>query len=207
MTNIWRRFWVKVSIQQNGCWLWTAGKFSNGYGLFALGTKPRKNALAHRYAYQQLIGEVPEGKDLDHLCRVRHCVNPAHLEAVSRSENLRRGKKRQLKTHCKRGHLLGNDNVYINNNHRHCKECKRVNKRKWRLDNIDEYRVADAKWHRELRRKKKGGVVAIQNKDKTHCPSNHEYDYTDINGVRRCRICAREANRRAYLNRKGVQKN
>jgi|SRR3989304_1904727 len=203
MSNIWKRFWSKVSIQLDGCWLWTAGKFSNGYGLFSLGTKPRSNALAHRFSYQQLVGKIPEGRDLDHLCRVRHCVNPAHLEAVTRSENLRRGKKRTLKTHCKYGHALNEGNLYVKDNKRHCKICRRNRKKEWRLTNIQEYRILDAERHRESRRKAAGGTVMIPNKNKIYCPKGHQYDFTDSNGNRRCRICMRENNQRAYLKRKG----
>lgn len=81
------RFWAKFVVSGSGCWLWTVSKASGGYGKFAA---RGVNWKAHRYAYQHLVGPVPDGLDLDHLCRVRHCVNPMHLEPVTRSENLRR---------------------------------------------------------------------------------------------------------------------
>ncbi len=79
----------KVRIQDDGCWAWTGALFENGYGAF-WDTNNDTNVRAHRAAYQLLRGAIPEGLELDHLCRVRHCVNPHHLEAVTRSENLRR---------------------------------------------------------------------------------------------------------------------
>lgn len=68
----------------DGCWEWTGPKTAGGYGLFA-------QTSAHRAVYERLRGPIPEGLDLDHLCRNRGCVNPAHMEPVTRSENLRRG--------------------------------------------------------------------------------------------------------------------
>jgi hypothetical protein len=90
------RFWSKVD--KNGalptwtpflgpCWAWTAGLFPAGYGCFKLDGKSR---LAHRLSYEWVIGPIPEGDDLDHLCRVRECCNPAHLEPVTPAENARR---------------------------------------------------------------------------------------------------------------------
>jgi hypothetical protein len=87
------RFWAKVdkSAGPGGCWLWTAGKQGAGYGqFFWAGGK----YLAHRFAYEMAFGPVPEGRQIDHVwargCRHRHCVNPAHLEAVTLEENVRR---------------------------------------------------------------------------------------------------------------------
>ena len=78
------RFWAKVDKTET-CWLWTGGQ-SAGYGRF--GFKGRPNLGAHRFAYELLVGPIPPGLDLDHLCRVRNCVNPDHLEPVTRRENL-----------------------------------------------------------------------------------------------------------------------
>lgn len=87
------------------CWNWTAGKDEFGYGRF--GFRGRNNR-AYRVAYILLVGEVPEGLELDHLCRNRACINPAHLEPVTHRENILRGKnhvaEQSKRTHCREGH-------------------------------------------------------------------------------------------------------
>lgn len=80
-------FWPRVH-KTNSCWLWTGRKMWNGYGQFDLG---QKAVLPHRFAYELIKGPIPKGITLDHLCKVRHCVNPAHLEAVTMRENIMRG--------------------------------------------------------------------------------------------------------------------
>ena len=80
------RFWSHVDITED-CWLWTAST-NFGYGQFYA---HKRNYRPHRYAYELLVGEVPDGLVLDHLCRVRHCVNPAHLEPVTHRTNINRG--------------------------------------------------------------------------------------------------------------------
>lgn len=81
------RFWAKVDAL-GPCWLWTKGKTANGYGRFGVTSKDKR--LAHIFAWTTLVGPVPEGLQLDHLCRVRLCVNPDHLEPVTPQENWRR---------------------------------------------------------------------------------------------------------------------
>lgn len=80
------RFWKRVN-KTDTCWLWTGGQIGKGYGVFRLNGGGK---LAHRVAYQFVKGEIPEGLEIDHLCKVRHCVNPSHLEAVTRLENMLR---------------------------------------------------------------------------------------------------------------------
>lgn len=75
-------------VTESGCWIWTAHCHNKGYGVVSV---DRKMRLAHRMAYELTYGQVQKGLDLDHLCRVRCCVNPAHLEPVTRLENVRRG--------------------------------------------------------------------------------------------------------------------
>lgn len=84
-----QRFWAKVDKSSpTECWIWKAAKHRNGYGNFWTGKRPM---LAHRYAYTILVGPILTGLQIDHLCRNRACVNPAHMEPVTLQENLRRG--------------------------------------------------------------------------------------------------------------------
>lgn len=104
------RFWDKVEPATDdpaGCWLWTAGLNTKGYGTAHL---LGKKYLAHRAAYTCLVGDIPPGLQIDHLCRVRNCVNPAHLEPVTNQVNADRG-ARATQTHCRRGHEMAGDNL------------------------------------------------------------------------------------------------
>lgn len=86
------RFWAKVDRKgPDDCWLWQAALQPNGYGTIGSGGKYGLHVRAHRVSYELAHGPVPDGHVIDHLCRVRSCVNPAHLEAVSTRENLLRG--------------------------------------------------------------------------------------------------------------------
>lgn len=90
------RFWSKVD-KSGDCWLWTAAVNPNGYAQFS---PNRRRVYAHRYAYELACGPIPNDLTVDHLCRVRHCVNPAHLEVVTRGENTRRGQTPRPCIHC-----------------------------------------------------------------------------------------------------------
>jgi len=119
-----QRFWEKVNKTET-CWLWQAVKI-NGYGQFNV--KSRKRTYAHRFSYELLKGKIPESKYLDHLCRVRNCVNPAHLEPVTHRENVLRGEgraaKNSKKTHCPKGHPYSGYNLCIaNDGSRKCRIC------------------------------------------------------------------------------------
>lgn len=116
------------------CWLWTATKSRTGYANISVG---RKTSLAHRVSFELYRGKIPDGLELDHLCRVRHCVNPAHLEPVTCKVNLLRGVSfsavNAVKTHCVHGHELSAENLapYVEKRkHRRCRECERVHWRK-----------------------------------------------------------------------------
>lgn len=80
------RFWVKVE-KTATCWLWTAFRDEQGYGKFARGGAAGGMARAHRVTYEAFLGPIPDGMYVDHLCHVRHCVNPAHLKAVTPRQN------------------------------------------------------------------------------------------------------------------------
>lgn len=99
------RFWDKVRVLDDGCWEWQVGK-SEGYGRFCI--SHGNDAYVHRLTYEQLIGSIPDGLTVDHLCRNRACVKPAHLELVSNGVNVLRGVGppacNARKTHCPRGH-------------------------------------------------------------------------------------------------------
>lgn len=129
------RFWAKVN-KTESCWLWTGALYSNGYGHFRVQLHSGLSPLAHRWAYMQLVGLIPEGLELDHLCRVRNCVNPAHLEPVIHRENQRRGEGacaiHARKTHCPQGHPYDETNTSVSGGKRYCRTCKRT-RASWRL--------------------------------------------------------------------------
>ncbi len=110
----------RYHVNSEGCWIWTGGTKAAGYGAF---TFDHKTWQAHRFVYGVLVGHIPEGLELDHLCRNRICVNPAHLEPVTRKENVRRANA--LKTHCKYGHEFNEANTYFSNGVRWCRACTR----------------------------------------------------------------------------------
>lgn len=132
------RFWQKVTEGPGGCWLWTATKRRNGYGVFRVAGVL---LTAHRLAYEDLIGPIPEGLDLDHLCRVRDCVNPWHMDPVTRSVNIRRGIVGEVNrlrgaaiTHCPQKHPYDEANTRIDHKgKRNCRACDRDRARARRL--------------------------------------------------------------------------
>lgn len=104
----------------SGCWLWT-GATLRGYGLMRI---KGKNLYAHRAMYEATVGPIPNGLSLDHLCRVRCCINPAHLEPVTNQENILRGENRnRQKTHCSKGHEFTPENTYNGPKGRTCRAC------------------------------------------------------------------------------------
>lgn len=86
------RFWKRIIIEPfTGCWLWTGALTAAGYGVFGKGRRGEGIWLAHRFSYLTFVGQIPDAKELDHLCHQRWCVNPYHLEAVTRFINAMRG--------------------------------------------------------------------------------------------------------------------
>ena len=126
------RFWAKVDVT-DGCWFWQAAT-SLGYGLFFPEHSIR--VLAHRFAYETLIGPIPPTLQLDHLCRNRRCVNPDHLEPVTIQVNILRGEghaaKNAAKTHCPQGHAYDLFNTHHFDGERHCRLCGKERQRKYR---------------------------------------------------------------------------
>lgn len=127
------RFWAKVD-RTGDCWIWLAAQDDEGYGRFKVTTGIVRRA--HRVAWMLLVGPLTPGLVLDHLCRTRLCVNPAHLREVTHRENLmapgslNRGKANAVKTHCIRGHEFNAENTYaMPSGGRQCRICRRNAKR------------------------------------------------------------------------------
>ena len=133
----------RISKQPGGCWLWQGALNPRGYGNIRYENKSHK---AHRFIYEQLVGPIPEGLTLDHLCRVTNCVNPEHLDPCTMAENIRRGTKAS-QTHCKRGHEFTEENTVIKSNGtRRCRTCHNDQQR-------DRYRAVHGIKPEEYRRR------------------------------------------------------
>lgn len=121
-------------VTESGCWLWTAGENGAGYSWF-------NRQLGHRYSYNKFVGDIPDGLQLDHLCRVRCCVNPDHLEIVTPRTNVLRGigpsAQYARRTHCKKGHEFTSDNTYTTpgESNRLCRICRAEYMRRWAYEN------------------------------------------------------------------------
>lgn len=131
------RFWAKVDKggpvseyrpDLGPCWIWTACIMPTGYGFWSHGYPHAVKTTSHRYSYGQTKGTVPEGLHIDHLCRVRACCNPEHLEAVTPQENARRTRRPT----CGRGHAMTEANVYSGpaGTYRQCLTCMTLRNRK-----------------------------------------------------------------------------
>lgn len=163
----------RVEIVPSGCWIARLAKCRKGYAMFSAFGKKHK---AHRYSYRIFKGEIPHALTIDHLCSVRDCVNPDHLEAVTLEENIRRGgsiaaldrhrqsqsmeqrkefmrevqrrgaEMRRSATHCKKGHPYEPDNVIISAKGRACKICTKQT-----------MKMADRRYKEKKRRERQAG--------------------------------------------------
>lgn len=132
LARLREQFETQYEVIDNDCWQWL-GRTSDGYGHFnVLGGF----MLAHRFSYEFLVGSIPEGLVLDHLCRNRACVNPAHLEPVTYQTNILRGNglaaQNAAKTHCPSGHPYDEVNTLRLNGRRHCRACSAAKGRRQR---------------------------------------------------------------------------
>lgn len=130
-------FDARYTVRDNGCWEWTGSDNGNGYGRMIMGSRKlgtRREMYAHAIAYELLVGRVPDGMVIDHLCRNRLCVNPAHLEVVTNEENIRRGEWAPLtlaqRDKCSHGHPFSAENTaYSSDGARVCRTCYRHSQR------------------------------------------------------------------------------
>jgi hypothetical protein len=109
-------FFARVSAQANGCWIWTGSISNSGYGVF-------RATSAHRFTYAWFVEPIQPTFHIDHLCRNKRCVNPAHCEAVTRSENMRRAGLALTGRCRRRGHLLAEVGLTTQGS---CRQCRRI---------------------------------------------------------------------------------
>jgi HNH endonuclease len=134
-TAVGARFAASTVVSQSGCWLWTAHCSRDGYGRLWDG---ERRVSPHRWIYSELVGPIPPGLEMDHLCRTRNCVNPEHLEPVTHRENILRGVSppalHARKTHCPQGHEYTAENTLVSSPRgvRVCRTCKRASDRRYK---------------------------------------------------------------------------
>ncbi|MFE7580734.1 HNH endonuclease signature motif containing protein [Streptomyces gardneri] len=121
----------RLSDRTGACWLWLGQKTSDGYGMMTVDRKP---VVAHRVSYKTHVGPIPAGMQIDHLCRVPSCINPAHLEVVTPAENVARARPYRAdgglpKPECVAGHPFTEENTTWYQGWRYCKACQRRRRR------------------------------------------------------------------------------
>jgi hypothetical protein len=153
------RLLQSVRKDEAGCWIWQGQLGSCGYGRVYHDGKMRS---AHRAAWTLVNGPIPQGLEIDHLCRVRNCINPSHLEAVTHAENCQRGTAglnlaafQRAKTHCPQGHPYSGENLYLPpSGGRICRTCRQIAVRRWQREKQKAWRAA-----------KKADGVAVKMRD------------------------------------------
>lgn len=163
----------RLVAQENGCATWSGWINRDGYGRVCYLGVPQQ---VHRVVYEAIRGKIPDGLDIDHLCRNRACANPDHLEPVTRRENLLRGAQCE-KSNCPNGHPRTEENLSpseLRKGRRRCQVCKRLRD--------------------EAIRRREGRPIAEALR--THCPKRHPYSGDNLilrkRGSRECRACNRE---------------
>lgn len=187
------RFLDSILVTEDDCWFTNRGT-SQSYGHIQF-KMWGKAAMAHRISYELFVEEIPDGMVLDHLCRTPACVNPEHLEPVTRGENTKRGRgvtEQLAKTHCPKGHEYSPENTQVVRNHRVCRACKR--------EKIAEKRALERgpDWK---------PTRTNQNAKKTHCKYGHELSGRNLmvtGKQRRCRICHNATTYRNTQRRKAL---
>lgn len=175
-----------------GCWPWPGVRDKDGY---CYASWEGKSTYAHIAAYRALVGPIPAGLTIDHLCRVRQCINPAHMEPVTMRVNILRGTspsaKNAIKTHCKHGHAFTEENTGAQRSHgqiagRCCRRCQA---------------------HRQAAQRRKNWRPPVPRTPPTHCGNGHalttDNTFTASDGYTKCRACAAERQRR-YRARKSA---
>lgn len=175
------RFWAKVDATGD-CWEWTGGRDSGGYGAFGVS---RKRTGAHRVVWEVLVGPIPPGMEVDHLCFNTGCVNPDHLEPVTQVENLLRRRWNithmlAARTHCPQGHPYDEENTWITTSGtRSCRACGKIRAKAKRARNRPVDQLGRGKWRTLI----------------TDCPQGHPYSEENTwfygRAGRQCKTCAR----------------
>lgn len=197
------KFRVRFEIRDCGyltlCWVWLKNACAKGYGGFTL--YPGKSVRPYRYCYVLLVGPVPDGLELDHLCRNRACCNPAHLEPVTHRENVLRGEglaaKQARQTHCIHGHPFSGSNLIFQKSGRACRACHNASTK-------------------EYKRQRRAAEIALKGDDyvkpgeQTHCKHGHPFSGTNLqvskSGYRMCRTCRRIVKSKSYRRKRAAEK-